>query len=153
MTPLAHGGGFGPMQHDFVAQIQVREGEAPLAAEKSNSSQHGDDPSFEQALAQLEQIVHSLEEGQTGLSDSLAQYEQGVKLLRQCHDLLAQAERKIEVLAGFDAQGNPVTEAFSDAAGNSLEEKADARSRRRSRPRKKQEDLIDGAGANDEIPF
>jgi exodeoxyribonuclease VII small subunit len=124
-----------------------------LATEQSNSSQRGDCPSFEQALEQLERIVALLEEGQTGLSESLAQYEQGVKLLRQCHDLLAQAERKIEVLAGFDAQGNPVAEPFHDATGDSLEDKAEARSRRRSRPRKKPEESSDDAGKDNEIPF
>jgi exodeoxyribonuclease VII small subunit len=124
-----------------------------LATEKSNSSQNGACPSFEQALAQLERIVSSLEEGQTGLSDSLAQYEQGVQLLRQCHDLLAQAERKIEVLAGFDAQGNPVTEPFHDPGGESLEEKAEGRSRRRSRPQKKRQEPIEDSAEGDEIPF
>lgn len=97
---------------------------------------HGADDgvSFEQALAKLEQIVARLEEGQTGLSESLAAYEEGVKLLRQCHELLGDAERKIEVLAGFDAQGNPVTEPLSDLDCDTLEEKAAARSRRRSTP-------------------
>jgi exodeoxyribonuclease VII small subunit len=88
-------------------------------------------PTFEQALAQLEQIVHELEEGQIGLNEALARYEQGVKLLRQCYDLLGRAERKIEMLSGLDAEGNPVTEPFRDDA-LSLDEKARSRSRRRT---------------------
>ena len=43
---------------------------------------------FEQALGRLEVIVHDLEEGESGLSESLNRYEQGVTLLRQCHELL-----------------------------------------------------------------
>ena len=100
-----------------------------MATEKNNTS---DRPlSFEQALEQLEKVVASLEEGRCGLSDSLSHYERGIKLLRECYELLSQAERKIEVLAGFDAQGNPVTEPLFET-GDSLEEKVDQRARRRS---------------------
>ncbi|MBN2579821.1 MAG: exodeoxyribonuclease VII small subunit [Pirellulales bacterium] len=72
--------------------------------------------SFEQSLARLEEIVHQLEEGNVGLEESLARYEEGVKLLRQAYDLLQKAERKIEILSGVDAEGNPVTEPFDDTA-------------------------------------
>jgi exodeoxyribonuclease VII small subunit len=99
-------------------------------------SEPADELTFEQALAQLEQIVRKLEEGQPGLSDALALYELGVRHLKQCHDALAKAERKIELLAGIDAAGNPVTRPFEDAE-LSLEEKAESRARRRTaRPAK-----------------
>ncbi len=88
--------------------------------------------SFEQALARLERIVAQLEEGQLGLDDSLAQYEQGIKYLKQCYRQLERAERKIELLAGVDEQGR-VRGAPFDEAEMSLEEKQAARSRRRSR--------------------
>lgn len=91
------------------------------------------EPTFEEALAGLEQIVHDLEEGQIGLNEALARYEQGVKLLRHCHDLLEKAERKIEMLSGVDAQGNPVAQPFDDQA-MSLDEKAEGRARRRTAP-------------------
>lgn len=85
-------------------------------AEQNQKSSLAEPPSFEQALAALEQIVHELEEGRLGLAESLARYEEGVKLLRQCHGLLQQAERRIELLTGLDAAGNPVTEPFDDRA-------------------------------------
>jgi exodeoxyribonuclease VII small subunit len=72
--------------------------------------------SFEEALASLEQIVHDLEEGKLGLAESLSRYEQGVNLLKQCHQLLERAERRIELLTGVDAAGNPVTEVFDHQA-------------------------------------
>jgi len=75
-----------------------------------------DELSFEQALGQLEGIVHKLEDGELDLSVALEQYEQGVKHLRRCFNLLDQAERKIELLTGLDAQGNPITEPFADDA-------------------------------------
>lgn len=89
-------------------------------------------PSFEHALAELETIMHALEEGKLGLADGLGQYERGVTLLRQCYELLDHAERRIEVLCGVDAEGNPVTQPFDAASSQSLEEKGQTRSRRRS---------------------
>jgi exodeoxyribonuclease VII small subunit len=86
---------------------------------------------FEQALAAIESLVRDLEEGQLGLEESLARYERGVKLLRQCHEQLQQAERRIELLAGVDAEGNPICTPLDDTAA-SLEDKARQRSKRRS---------------------
>lgn len=87
---------------------------------------------FETALAQLEAVVGQLEHGQVGLTESLEQYEQGVKYLKHCYKLLEQAEKKVEILNGADADGTPQSEPFSDAETESLAEKADNRSRRRS---------------------
>ena len=89
------------------------------------------EPTFEQALLQLEQIVRKLEEGQLGLSDALGHYEAGIGHLKRCYDALEKAERKIELLAGVDAAGNLITRPFDDAE-LTLEEKAGSRSRRRS---------------------
>ncbi len=99
----------------------------------SSRSVDDEQPTFEESLERLEQIVRQLEQGRLGLSESLECYGEGIKYLKQCFQTLESAERKIELLAGVDAEGNPVTEAFDDAE-LSLEEKADARSDRRSRP-------------------
>ena len=90
-------------------------------------------PSFEEALGQLEGIVRQLEEGELGLDEALARYEDGVKLLRRCHQLLDQAQRRIELLGGVDAEGNPICTPFEDPS-LPLDEKAKQRSRRRSSP-------------------
>ncbi len=92
------------------------------------------EPCFEDALAGLETIVHELEEGQIGLAEALGRYEQGIRLLKQCYGLLENAQRRIEVLTGIDANGNPMTEPFEEPAANSLEEKVQMRSQRRSKP-------------------
>ncbi len=89
---------------------------------------------FETALAQLEAIVGQLEEGQIGLTESLERYELGVKHLKRCYQLLESAEKKVELLSGMDAEGNPQTVPFSDAEADSLAEKADQRSQRRAAP-------------------
>jgi exodeoxyribonuclease VII small subunit len=87
---------------------------------------------FEEALKRLEQIVHTLEEGDIGLNEALKQYEEGVKLLRQSYELLERAQRRIELLSGVDAEGNPVTQPFDDTATIDQDEPGKRRSRRRS---------------------
>jgi exodeoxyribonuclease VII small subunit len=98
----------------------------------SKSKEKVKTPSFEEALEQLEAIVHDLEEGHVGLEESLAKYESGVKLLRHCYGLLNRAERRIELLSQVDEDGNPVTEPFDEEGTETLSEKAASRSRRRT---------------------
>ena len=73
-------------------------------------------PTFEGALAELQQIVHDLEEGELGLETSLSRFEEGIRLLRSCYRILEEAEQKIEILTGMDAEGNAVTEPFDASA-------------------------------------
>jgi exodeoxyribonuclease VII small subunit len=87
---------------------------------------------FEDSLEQLEKIVGELESGKLGLSDALANYEEGVKHLKGCQQLLDQAERKIELLSGIDAEGNPITTPFNEGDVESLEGKAASRGTRRT---------------------
>ncbi len=88
-------------------------------------------PSFESAMKELDAIVRELEEGEIDLETSLLRYERGVKLLRRCHAVLLEAERRVDLLRDVDEDGNPVTEPFSHEE-LTLEEKARRRSRRRS---------------------
>lgn len=60
---------------------------------------------FEQALARLEVIVKSLENGSAPLDDSLSMFEEGISLVRFCSDKLVNAENKIKVLVS-DQNGN-----------------------------------------------
>lgn len=53
---------------------------------------------FESALAELERIVKTLEEGDLPLERSLELFERGVELSRFCHARLEDAERRIEIL-------------------------------------------------------
>jgi len=99
------------------------------------------EPSFEESLQTLETIVAKLEGGKLGLDASLEQYEQGVKHLKSCYRLLGAAERRIELVSGVDAAGNPRSESFSDGEtddvdSETLEKKSASRSRRRTAPAK-----------------
>ena len=89
-------------------------------------------PSFEASLAELESIVHDLEEGQLGLAEALARYEQGVKHLKNCYQLLQAAERKIELLTGVTDEGVPLTQPFVDESVGPLPESAGRRRRTKS---------------------
>lgn len=90
-------------------------------------------PSFEQALAELEQIVRDLEDGTTTLEESLARYERGVGLLKGCYAQLRAAEQKIAMLAGLDGEGKPVLQPFEHAASDAVP--GDGNRRPRSKPR------------------
>ncbi|HZL06261.1 MAG TPA: exodeoxyribonuclease VII small subunit [Coriobacteriia bacterium] len=59
-----------------------------------------DDLTFGSALAELEQIVRSLESGQLELEESLEQYERGVALLNACQRKLDGAQQRITMLVG-----------------------------------------------------
>ncbi|MCG8528140.1 MAG: exodeoxyribonuclease VII small subunit [Opitutales bacterium] len=52
--------------------------------------------SFEEALAELESIVESLENGETPLEELIGKYEKGTELLKQCRDKLGDAEMRIQ---------------------------------------------------------
>jgi exodeoxyribonuclease VII small subunit len=75
-----------------------------------------DEPSFEQALGELERIVESLERGESDLSSALSHYARSVTLLTQCQRLLDQSEQSVALLSGIDAQGNPITSPFDATA-------------------------------------
>ena len=60
------------------------------------------DLKFEDGLTRLEQIVGQLEAGTLSLEDSLKVFEEGIGLDRHCARYLAEAERRIEILAKDD---------------------------------------------------
>ena len=66
---------------------------------------------FEQAVGKLEKIVERIESGQTGLEESIAGYEEGIKLIKQCRTILDAAEKRIQLLAkGEGGQLEPAGE-------------------------------------------
>lgn len=64
---------------------------------------------FETSLKELETLVEALETGNISLEEALAKFERGVKLTRQCRDLLQKAELRVDQLM---ADGEQV-EAFA----------------------------------------
>ena len=66
---------------------------------------------FEEAIARLEVIVRSLENGDAPLDSSLALFEEGVALVRVCNKKLENAESRIKILLSKD--GEMVEENFT----------------------------------------
>ena len=69
---------------------------------------------FEESITQLEKIVRTLDDGKTSLDEALEKYEEGIRLLRHCTDLLDNAKRRIEILRGVSEEGTAVLEVISD---------------------------------------
>lgn len=61
---------------------------------------------FEEAIKQLAEIVKSLESGEVPLDESIALYEKGMKLSKQCTELLEKAEQKVRFLQQNEGQNN-----------------------------------------------
>ena len=65
---------------------------------------------FEESITRLEEIMKQLEGDKVDLATALSQYEEGVRLLRNCHGMLESAQQRIEVLRGVNANGDPIVE-------------------------------------------
>ncbi|MBN1345403.1 MAG: exodeoxyribonuclease VII small subunit [Phycisphaerae bacterium] len=73
---------------------------------------------FEEALAKLEEIVESIEQGHVGLEDSIKHYEEGMGLIAHCRTILAEAELKIQQLQA-DGEGKLEAKPFEPDADES----------------------------------
>ena len=63
------------------------------------------EPTFEQAMARLGEIVDKLEEGDLPLEESLSLFEEGVKLSKLTQQKLDLAQHKVEQLLGIGEDG------------------------------------------------
>jgi exodeoxyribonuclease VII small subunit len=55
---------------------------------------------FEASLTRLEALVQKLEQGDLSLEESLKVFEEGVRLSKNCTQILNDAEKKVEILIG-----------------------------------------------------
>ena len=69
-----------------------------------------EEPSFEERLARVEEIVERLESGEAGLDESLRLYGEGAELIKACRRTLKDAETRITQLA--QSAGNLTEEPF-----------------------------------------
>lgn len=65
------------------------------------------DINFDQSLGRLEEIVRLLEKGELNLNDSVAVFEEGVSLVKECNMALAKAEQKV-LMVKKDLDSQPV---------------------------------------------
>ncbi len=59
---------------------------------------------FEKALAELEALVETMENGEISLEDSLKHFERGISLTRACQQALEEADQKVKILMEKDGQ-------------------------------------------------
>ena len=68
---------------------------------------------FEQSMQRLEQIVRAMERGDVALEESLKLFEEGTELVRNCNQLLDDAQLQVKkIMTAPD--GSPVEEDFID---------------------------------------
>lgn len=65
-------------------------------------------------MARLTAIVEQLESGDLELEESLARFEEGVRLARSSQARLDAAEQRVDELLRLDANGEPVTEPLEE---------------------------------------
>ena len=88
--------------------MAAKKSSSPEEAEKTETVVNGTSPSFEQAVQRLGEIVEKLEGGDLPLEESLAMFEQGIRLSREAQARLDSAEKRVEQLLGFDENGRPL---------------------------------------------
>ena len=57
---------------------------------------------FNKGLSNLEEIIIKMDSGELSLEESLKYFEEGIKIHRQCHSALKDAEQRISVLTHSD---------------------------------------------------
>ncbi len=72
--------------------------QTPERQTKPKSAEDVAKMSFEEALAELEQIVSALERGQQKLEEAIAAYERGEALRRHCEAKLAEVEERVAAI-------------------------------------------------------
>ncbi len=77
---------------------------------------------FEEAVEELEGVVEQLESGELSLEDSLAAFENGVRLVKLCNQKLTEVERKIELLVK-DKDGKLQLKPLEDFGEDDVNEK------------------------------
>ena len=60
--------------------------------------------SFEKNMSNLENIVTELEKGDLNLDESIAKFEEGIKISKECNKMLEDAEKKITILLEKDGE-------------------------------------------------
>jgi len=74
----------------------------------SKSGPKSDEPSFEDAMQRLDEIVAGMEDCQPTLEEMISSYEEGVRLLKLCRHRIDGARRRVELISG-DVEGGKIT--------------------------------------------
>lgn len=72
-------------------------------------------PTFEENMSRLEQIVRAMERGDVPLEESLKLFQEGTALVKECGKLLDEAEQQVTKIV-TKADGSPSEEVFADGS-------------------------------------
>jgi exodeoxyribonuclease VII small subunit len=81
----------------------------PILIPETNGEAVPAEESFEAQLKRLGEVVEKLEDGELGLEESLALFEEGVRLSRGAQKRLDAAEKRVEELIRIDENGDAIT--------------------------------------------
>ena len=76
-----------------------------------------EDGGFDQRLRRLEVLVAELEQGGLGLEPAIERYQEGIELLKSCHQALAAHRRRVEELTREAEEAMRPFQADPDFAG------------------------------------
>lgn len=68
------------------------------------SEQKGEQLSFEKAMAQLEEVVEKLEQGDVPLEEAITMFQEGMQLSKFCHDKLQAVEKQMDQIVNEDGE-------------------------------------------------
>lgn len=123
---------------------------------KSSDQTGKREPRFEEALAQIEEVIDRIESGQMGLEESIASYERGMKLLIHCQNVLLKLEQKVSQLTEVSEKLKISAEAIEvepieEAAAEAKEEPRPAKTK--SKPKASSDSSQPPDVAEEDIPF
>lgn len=82
----------------------------------SKTGTTSDQPSFEDALQRLDEIVAGMEDGQLPLEEMISSYEEGARLLKLCRQRIDGARRRVEIISVDLEGGNASLKPFDAAS-------------------------------------
>ncbi len=83
--------------------------------EITEPSKSEEEPSFEEAMKRLEDVVGSMERGEAPLSELVERYEEGAALAKLCRKHLEEAELKVKAVRERNGEQLAETLALDDA--------------------------------------
>lgn len=83
-------------------------------ARRKPTSEDESSPSFEDALAELEVVVESMETGELPLEQLVSHYEKGSALLKHCESVLQSAKERLELITLRNQQENALDSAATN---------------------------------------
>lgn len=77
-------------------------------------------PNLEESLAEISQLIETMEHSEQTLEQSLTNFERGITLVKHCQKILEEAEQKVQIL--IQSNNQEELAAYGDEDGSDLDE-------------------------------